>query len=128
MEVSQEEFEHTLMNLLLQGDHPILATLRQQYEMSTITNREFTGVGFYSTIEVPDTLPLVNPPNYAAGFVEIDLEMLSGGAGCVLWITNGKLASLECYTYGTEQWPDKLFIKSLSNVIPAIPNKSPPSN
>jgi hypothetical protein len=120
MEVSQEELERSLMTLLLQGHHPILSILRQQYASAKVESREFSGVGFFTEFVVSETAPLVEPPNFAAGNVDIQLQNLRYGAGCVLFIRDGKLACLECYTF-SEPWPEPIIIKSLSNAIPAIP-------
>jgi len=120
MEASQEELEQELMNLLLQGDHPILAILRQQYVTAKVGSREFSGVGFFTNFEVSETAPLVEPPNFEAGNVDIQLENLPNGAGCVLFVRDGKLSFLECYTY-SDPWPEQITIKSLANAIPAIP-------
>jgi hypothetical protein len=120
MEVSQEEFEKSLMILILQGEHPVLSILRQQYATAKVVSREFSGVGFFTEFEVSETAPLVEPPNFAAGNVDIQLQNLPIGAGCVLFVRDGKLACLECYTF-SEPWPEPLVIKSLSNALPAIP-------
>ena len=119
MEVSQEYLEQQLMTLLLKGDHPILAILRQQYTVAKIASREFTGVGFFLNFDVPQDIPLVDPPNFEAGHISIDLENLPNGAGCILFVREGKLDFLECYTY-TDNWPDHIMIKSLSNAHTAI--------
>ena len=86
MEISQEKLEQELMNLLLSGDHPILSVLRQHTAASKVTSREFTGVGFFTNFEVLDTAPLVSPSDYAAGHVEIQLDNLPDGTGCVLFV------------------------------------------
>jgi hypothetical protein len=120
METSQEELEQELMNLLLHGDHPVLTILRQQYVAAKVTSREFSGVGFFTNFEVSENAPLVEPPNFAAGNVDIQLENLPNGAGCVLFVRDGKLSFLECYTF-SDPWPDHIMIRSLANAIPAIP-------
>lgn len=120
MEVSQEELEQRMMELLLQGDHPVLIGLRQQYAVAKIINREFSGVGFFTTFMVPEDILLVDPPNFEAGSMVIDLENLPNGAGCVLFVRKGRLDFLECYTF-IDPWPDRIVIKSLSQVHPAIP-------
>jgi len=87
------------MNLLLQGDHPILAILWQQYAAAKVASREFSGVGFFTNFEVSETAPLAEPPNFAAGNVDIQLKNVPYGAGCVLFVRDGKLDFLECYTF-----------------------------
>ena len=120
MEISQEELETELMRLLLKGDHPILTILRQQYATAKIDSREFSGVGFFTNFEVSENAPLVEPLNFAAGNVDIQLENLPNGAGCILFVRDGKMSFLECYTF-SEPWPDRILVKSLANAIPAIP-------
>jgi len=68
----------------------------------------------------PENVPLVEPPNFAAGNVDIQLENLPNGAGCVLFVRDGKMSFLECYTF-SDPWPDHILVKSLTNAIPAIP-------
>ena len=120
MEVSQETFEQQLMELLLQGEHPVLATLRPQYVVAKIVKREFSGVGFFSHFEVPENVPLAEPPNFEAGSILIHLEKLPSGAGCILFVRKGKLDFLECYTF-VDPWPERIVIRSFSNVRLAIP-------
>ncbi|OGO26748.1 MAG: hypothetical protein A2136_08600 [Chloroflexi bacterium RBG_16_54_11] len=120
METSQEKLEQGLMNLLLQGEHPILNILRQQYASARVVSRSFTGYGFYTHYGILKTVPLVEPQNFAAGNVNIQLEGVLNGAGCVLFIRDGRLSFLECYTFD-DPWPDQIMIKSLSEAIPAIP-------
>jgi hypothetical protein len=114
MEVSQEDLEQKLMDQLLQGDHPTLEALRLQYLKAKVVNREFTGVGFFKTFEVSENIPHVTPANITGGNVDIELENLPNGAGCVLFVKNGTLYLLECYT-NTDPWPDRIIINALSN-------------
>jgi hypothetical protein len=58
------------MDLLLEGDYLILAVLRRQCAAVKVGRRVFTGVGFYSNFEVPESVSLVEPPNFAAGSVD----------------------------------------------------------
>jgi hypothetical protein len=74
IEVSQENLERQIMDLLLQGDHPVLTVLQQQYAAAKIVNRKFSGVGFFLHFEVPENVPLVEPLNFEAGGMSIDLE------------------------------------------------------
>jgi hypothetical protein len=124
MEVSQEELERLLMVLMLQGDHPVLDVLRQQYAVATISARDFSGAGFFTSFDVPDDVPLTNPQNFDAGGMLISLENLPYGADCMIFVKNGKLDFLECYTF-VDPWPKRIVIKSLSHVRPAIPDKFP---
>ena len=120
VEVSQENLEQQLMGLLLEGESPVLNILRQQYALAKIARREFSGVGFFLYFDVPENVPLMEPPNFAAGNVSISLENVPNGAGCVLFVKNGKLNMLEGYTFGNP-WPARLIVRSLSDVSPAVP-------
>ena len=120
MEVSQEELEQKLIELLLQGEHPTLAVLRQQYASAKVVRRKFTGTGFFTDFELPEAIPLTTPRNITGGNVNIQLENLPYGAGCVLFVRDGKLHQLECYT-NAGPWPDRIVIKALSNGFFPIP-------
>ncbi len=120
MEISQEDLEQKLMDLLLQGDHPTLAVLRQQYSSAKVIRREFSGVGFFTTFKVPENIPKVTPENISGGNVDIELENMPNGAGCVLFVRDGKINMLECYSH-TDPWPDRIVIKSLSNAFFPLP-------
>ncbi len=39
--------ERAVVDMLLAGDHPLLRSLRHQYEDATVRGRTFTGVGFW---------------------------------------------------------------------------------
>ncbi len=120
MEVSQIDLEQKLMELLLQGDHPTLAVLRQQYSSAKVIRREFSGVGFFTTFEVPENVPKIKPENITGGNVDIELDDMPNGAGCVLFVQDGKLSMLECYS-NADPWPDRIIIKSLSNAFFPLP-------
>ncbi len=122
MEVSQETFENKLMELLLLGDLPILAALREQYANAKVINREFSGKGFFTYFLIPDGIAPVKPLNFAAGNVNIELEGVPGGADCLIFIREGKISFLECYTF-SDDWPKLINIKSLSHMHSAIPNE-----
>ncbi len=98
VEISQEQLEAELLKLLLEGDLPVLAILRDQVARARVVRREFSGVGFFTSFEVQGNIPLAEPPNFAGGNVNIQMEDLAYGAGCVLFIRNRKLDMLECYT------------------------------
>lgn len=119
-EVLPEDLVQKVMELLLQGDHPFLAALRKQYLSIHVVRHEFSGNGFFTTFEVPEGIPIVTPKNISGGNVEIELENLPNGAGCVLFIRDGKLSMLEIYS-NTDPWPDRIVIKSISNAFFPLP-------
>ena len=54
-----EPIEHRVMSMLLAGSHPALQTLRKQFERSHVSSREFTGIGFFTSFEIPDNHPRI---------------------------------------------------------------------
>ncbi len=57
MRSSPTEFEREVMEMLLAGENPVLAILREQFAASDVVNCEFTGAGFYTTFSVPEGAP-----------------------------------------------------------------------
>jgi hypothetical protein len=95
-----------VLEKLLAGDQPVLATLRSQVTVCAVTARDLTGVGFFTSLAVPPTAsraPLQGraPP---VGDVLADLRGIKHGAGFLLYIADGALAMLEGYTFD-EPWP-----------------------
>jgi hypothetical protein len=100
--------EQAVLDKLLAGDHPVLITLRAQAERAHVTRREYTGVGFFCDFEVPSDLrPLAAGSNFRVGDVNASLDGLEHGAGFVLVVRDGRLATLEGYTY-EEPWPPEV--------------------
>lgn len=81
--------------------------LRAQLARARIVEREYTGVGCYSTISVPTDAPLstasysdrgpLSGPNFESEVVEF-------GGGTLLWFDAGRASCLEVYAYG-EHFP-----------------------
>lgn len=68
--------------------------LREQLRLATIREVQMTRHGFYAEFDVPSDVPLAVPANFAGGNAEIFLEGAAGGAGCVLFIPDGRLTTL----------------------------------
>jgi hypothetical protein len=92
----------SLMPLLLAGDHPAGALLREQYARAKIKAIELTGVGFFAEFEVPPDALRAEPRDFAGGNVNIHLDGIVHGAGCLLFVRGGVSATLEGYTYSDE--------------------------
>src|SRR5437762_2995955 len=93
------------MDLLLQGDHPVLATLRDQFAVAQVRGRRFTGVGFFTNFEVPATAPrLPFKSRLVLTDVYADITGLAHGAGFLLFVDGGALNFLECAICEPE-WP-----------------------
>jgi hypothetical protein len=98
--------EFAAIELLLRGEHPALAVLRQQVEHSRVARRELTGAGFFTELAVDRSVPAAQVAQRTIRLrdVEADLEGLEHGAGFILLVEDGFLRSLEGYSY-EEPWP-----------------------
>jgi hypothetical protein len=107
------------MPRLIEGPHPVLATLREQYRLATVKQVELTGVGFYVDFDVPPDAPLTDPPGFVGGHAEIVVTGVEG-AGCVLFVRDGRLLMLECYSCdGT--WTEDAKVLEIKSVLPISP-------
>jgi hypothetical protein len=99
--------ERAVITTILRPSHPVMDALREQLEACLVTNREFTGTGFFTTLHVPDYVPdaPVTRESLHLGEVAASLTGLDHGAGFVLWVVRGRLDTLEGFSYG-ERWPD----------------------
>ncbi len=104
--------ESKVLELLLAGEDPVLAVLREQIASARIQSREFTGVGFYLDFEIPksskrlhDVLAVKRSFNFGDVGAYFDNGDQRQEVGFLLWIKDGYLDFLEAYTYGLEKWP-----------------------
>jgi hypothetical protein len=92
--------------MLLTGDQPVLAALRSQAKRSTVVSREYTGVGFFCHFAVSEETPsLPQTANFELGDVSAEIKGLAQGAGFVLFVRNGRMVTLEGFSYD-EPWPE----------------------
>ena len=111
------ELVRHLMPLLLEGDDPALAILRDQYHRSTISTVEITGHGIYVDFDVPADTMRTDPPSIAGGNAFIQLDTSPHGAGCVVFVTEGRLETFEGFTYDGE-WTDATKVLGVGEVMP----------
>ena len=94
-----------LEKLLDKPDEPF-DTLRRQLSLAVVSNREFSGVGFFTELTLPKGAPLKQDiPDMTLGDVGAELPGLKHGAGFVLFVRGGAISMLEAYTYD-EKWPE----------------------
>jgi len=100
-----EKFENEVMEIIISEDPSISELLGEQYKVAKVVNREFTGVGFFTTFYINDnSLRLPTTKNLTLGNVQARFKGLERGAGFVLFVNNGFINTLEGYTY-EEDWP-----------------------
>jgi hypothetical protein len=98
--------EQAVLDKLLAGDHPALATLRTQAAVGRVASRENTGVGFFCDFRVPSNAPRLQG-DFHLGDVDGQLNGLEHGAGFVLFVREGCLELLEGFSYD-EPWPEEI--------------------
>jgi hypothetical protein len=114
------ELTNRLVPQLIEGAHPALAVLREQFGRARINQVELTGSGFFVDFDVPPDLPLAEPRDFAGGDAVIRLVGADTPAGCVLFVRGGRLATFEGYTYGPE-WSAETLVASVEDVVPIHP-------
>jgi hypothetical protein len=99
------ELERALLSSILAGDHPALAVLRDQLAGAGVTEREFSGVGFFTHFAVSPAAPRLPVRRWVISDVDLNLDGLQHPAGALLFVENGVLSMLEAYAYASEDWP-----------------------
>jgi hypothetical protein len=107
--------ERAVIEALVSREEPGYSELRQQLESCRVTSREMTGVGFYTGLEVDPSAPpapesVGNPLGHGHSFPDdayADVDGLEHGAGFLLWLADGRLETLEGFSY-EESWPDEV--------------------
>src|SRR5690349_20769287 len=101
-------FEQAVLDKLLVGDHPALATLRAQAARAWVVSREHSGVGFFCTFEVPADAPRLEAlGRFTVDDVNAEVSGLAHGAGFVLFVREGRLDMMEGFSYD-EPWPNEI--------------------
>ena len=102
-----EPIERRVMQMLLAGKHPTLEILRNQFDRSSVVERDYTGVGFFTSFKVRDCLPRIQPPSrIVIGDVCADVDGLEYGCGFILFVDEGLLGTLECHLWGDDALPE----------------------
>jgi hypothetical protein len=104
--IELSQFERAVLDKLLSGDNEVLARLRRQVIQSKLKKREYSGVGFFCEFEIEPNAPSVDL-DVEIGDVQAAIPGLAHGAGFVLFIRDGRITTLEGYTYD-ELWPDSI--------------------
>jgi hypothetical protein len=100
--------ERDVMQILLNGDDPVLVILREQLKVATVSERKMTGVGFYTHFSVSTTVSRVlENPSFEIGDIAAQIQGVQHGAGFLLFVKDGFLSFLEGFTYD-EPWPEQI--------------------
>lgn len=99
--------EREVMDFFLAGDQPQLRDLRSQLSACSVSDRDYTGVGFFTKFRVPHHLSINLGADVVLSDVGASIDGLSHGAAFVLFIKNGVLDVLEAASTEGE-WPAQI--------------------
>lgn len=91
----------------------MLETLRAQAQAATVMSREFTGVGVYVNLAVPNELERVVPPDLVFGDVNLELKNAEPGVCVLLFVAGGVLSFLEFVT-SVGPWPGEPIVERIT--------------
>jgi len=94
-----DEFENAVMAGLLAGDDPLLKTLREQYAVSSVRDREMTTTGFVTRFEIPPSVAVIDRKLLHLDDLQVELEGARSPADVSVHVHHGRLRSLECFVY-----------------------------
>lgn len=106
--VELSKFERELIEMMAAHD-PEREILLQQLANATVRSRDFTGVGVYVEIQVPDSLPkIMTTSRYIEQTPKAHFThpSLPDGGGALLWFDSGTISTLECYSFDGD-WPSE---------------------
>jgi hypothetical protein len=106
------ELEHRVLKMLLAGDDPVLKALRLQLESAEVSDRKFTGAGFFMEFHVPVAVPLL-PGKQSFVMGDVIGQVSGQGCGFLLFVKNRALDFLESHVWGIGDWPESIQIESL---------------
>jgi hypothetical protein len=103
------DLEKAVMEMILEEEIPEKEILKEQWRQAKIRERRLTGTGFFLDLDIPDNVPRTatrSDFNSDRGDTTVvaHIPELKNGMGFILFVRDGKLSSLEGYTY--EDWPN----------------------
>jgi hypothetical protein len=101
---AMREVERRLLDAFSAGDHPALDALRAQLARATVVSREYTGVGAFFALAIPDGMPRVSAARWVIADIHLRHPQLAHDGGAVLFIENGLATTLEVFSFD-EPWP-----------------------
>jgi hypothetical protein len=103
-------FESEVIATILRPDHPVFDALRRQLAACRVSERDFTGHGFFTSLVVPpdvEPAPVKRDRLHLGSEIGATMDGLEHGAGFVLWVEKGVLDTLEGYCYEAA-WPERI--------------------
>ena len=98
--------EKAVLEVMFDQPGELYATLRQHLAHATVTKREVSGVGFFTSFTIPSDAPVRRDlADRVIQDVAADISGLEHGASFVLFVREGVLSMLEGVT-STGEWPE----------------------
>jgi hypothetical protein len=98
--------ESTVLDKLLAKPGEPFDTIRAQLANASVSQREFTGVGFFTHFAIPpDAEVRRDLTSGELGPLTADHPQMENGAGFILFVREGVISFLEGYSHGDTPWP-----------------------
>jgi hypothetical protein len=99
------KFELDLLNCFI--SYAVHPSLSEQLHAASLASREYTGVGLYLELRVPDDVTRIpsSIPSPISG-PQILAPSLPNSGGSLLFFKNGLITTVEVFTYADEMWGD----------------------
>jgi len=98
------QFEQILLSKFLDGDYPVLATLREKAATATVADRAFSPVGVNAYFVISPNVPRTAPLSFDFTDVAFRFEGSENPGHAVLMVRDGALHELMVYNW-TDVWP-----------------------
>jgi hypothetical protein len=97
------QLEQGVLTRLLSCSGADFDLLRAQVPLIQVRARTHTGAGFYTDLEVPPGTPgIPHCTKGTVGTLDAECEGTRSGVGFLLFLRDGLLSQLECFTYAGE--------------------------
>ena len=111
------DFELQIMQMMLVGDDPVLAILREQYASASVVAKDYTGHGFFINYTIPEHVErLHGKQDVVFGDVQATISSSQDVLLFILFIRVGVISFLEGCTTDHE-WPENLDEYQLSYIF-----------
>lgn len=116
---SLSDLERTVLLAIAEQIPEHAAALRKQVSSASVAQRENTGAGFFTKLNVIDGPRIEGAPS-PLGDIGADVDGTPHGMGFLLWLQEGLAETLEGYTYGEDTTGLDLSALHCSNVGPRL--------
>ena len=96
------ELELAALHSIFSETPELAPSLERQLAAATVTERENSGGGFFTSIAVRDDAPAVSTPKVLGYETSARVANMEDGLGFVLFLEHGRLHLLEGYAWGPE--------------------------